>query len=221
MAERSGGPKTKLEAVYAPAKGTIDNLWSSLVRKGDTEETKRLLFAGSTPGEGTTTIATCAAIGLARHLLKQVLLVETNFYSPSMAATLELEPDPGFTDLLRGDAGLDEVIRPTGIPSLRLIPAGSSEAIGFHGSALLQQTLELLSRHCEFLVIDAPPLLDYPESRLLLPFVNEAILVTCAQKTNQADVKKSVRIIENSGVEFVGAVLNQYRREAPAWLVPE
>lgn len=221
MARRDDTPQSQIEAAFAPVKSTIENLWSSLVRKDEPVDNKRLLFCGSQPGEGTTTIATCAAIGLARHMMKEVLLVETNFYNPTLAEVLELPNPLGFCDLLRGEVNFDEVIHPTGVVGLQIIPAGTGEAIGFQGSARIQRTLEVLADHCEYLVIDGPPLLSCAESRLLLPFADQAILVVRARRTQKSDVAKAVRVIEQSGTEFLGTVLNQYKREAPEWLVPD
>ncbi|MEM7165592.1 MAG: CpsD/CapB family tyrosine-protein kinase [Planctomycetota bacterium] len=212
---------SRMEAVFAPAQGTIDHLWSSLVRKGEFDDTKRILFTSCFHDEGTTTVASCAAIGLARHLFKQVMLVETNFFQPALAEYMGLPHEPGFSDLIRGEATLEEAFRPSGVPGLRLVPAGSGEAKGFLGSSRLQVILHRLANECEHLVIDAPPLLTSPEARLLLPFVDEVILVTRARRTTHQDIQRAVRIIDASGTTFLGAVLNHYRREAPTWLVPE
>ncbi|MGE3164657.1 MAG: CpsD/CapB family tyrosine-protein kinase [Planctomycetota bacterium] len=215
------GKSSRIEEAFAPVKSTIENLWSSLVRKDEPIDTKRLLFTATRAGAGTTTIATCAAIGLARHLMKDVLLVETNFYSPTLANKLELPNPLGFADLLRGEVAVEEIIRPTGVPGLEVIPAGTGQAPGFQGSARVQRALEVLAGRSEYLLLDGPPLLESAESRLLLPFVDQVIIVVRARKTEQVELKRAVRIVESSGAELLGTVLNQYKREAPGWLVPE
>lgn len=218
---REAGPQTRLEAALLPARSTIQHLWSSLVRRGEDQDSKRVLFTSTQDSEGTSTIAACAAIGLARNLLCEVILLEANFLRPCLAETLGIAREPGLTELLRGEAILDEVLRSSGVPGLRLIVAGSPHATGYMGSERLRQALAKISAHCHHLVIDAPPLLTCPESRLLLPFVDEVVLVTQAGETSKTDIKKAMRVIDSSGASFLGAVLNQYKRVAPAWLVPE
>lgn len=207
---------SRLEAALAPAQDTVEHLWSMLI--ADSAQHQRVLFTSVHPKEGSTTLATSAAIGLARHLMESVVILQANLYSPDLTDTLKLQPGPGFSELLTGQANLEDVLRPTGIRGLSLITTGSQGLTSYLGASAVRTVIDEVSRHCDYLVIDAPPLLEYSEGRILLPLVDGVVLVTSAGSTDIGDVKTAKRIVEASNTPLIGAVLNQYKKIGPTWL---
>lgn len=207
---------SRLEAALAPAQHTIEHLWSMLI--ADSTQHQRVLFTSANQREGSTTLAACAAIGLARHLMESVVLLQTNLYSPCLADTLKLPPGPGFSELLQGQAEIQDVLRPTGIKGLSLITTGGKGLNSYLGANSVRSVIDEVSRQCDYIVIDAPPLLDYSEGRILLPLVDGVVIVTSSGSTQISEVKAAKRIVEASNTPIIGCVLNQYRSLGPAWL---
>ena len=77
---RSLGTFEFLLDASAPLADDTNQLWSEILLSGP--EHRRLLFTGVASGDGVTTMAAVAALGLARNLRRPTLLVETNVHRP-------------------------------------------------------------------------------------------------------------------------------------------
>lgn len=211
---------SRIETAFAPVQETFETLWLSLLRKG-TDDSQKYYIAAVNPGDGATTVAACAAIGLARHLSEPVMFVEANTKNPGLAFQLSLPGTPGFIELMRGEAPLADVIHGTGVPGLHCIVGGGPNAGGMGGNRRLEEILEELDRTYRVVVFDAGAILPYSDSSLLLQYVDEAILVASAGRTRDQDLLKAAQIVSASETPLVGTVLNQYRKEVPTWIAAE
>ena len=66
-------------------------------------------------------------------------------------------------------------------------------------------------RSFSFVIVDAPPLLDRPVGRLLLPSCDVAALVIRAGSTTRADARAATGVLHDSGVATLGAIANRVR----------
>jgi protein-tyrosine kinase len=202
---------------------TVETLWTSLVQGSAAGGLERILFASANPGEGTTTIASCAAIGLARDLRQTVALLEANYHRPRLAQYFELPPTPGFADVLRRAAPIEHAQRAPAVPGLALFPAGIAAEIspGELGGDVAAHAMAHVSSAGRFLLIDAPPLLVHAEARLLARFVDVAVLVVRAGETTRSDAEKAKRVLESSGVAILGVVVNRFDPDLPRWIASQ
>ncbi|MCA8960441.1 MAG: CpsD/CapB family tyrosine-protein kinase [Planctomycetes bacterium] len=210
---------SRIESAFSPAKETFETLWLSLLRKESQHQ--RFFIASVHGGDGATTVAACAAIGLARHLSEPVVLIEANIKNPGLAFQMSLPGAPGFVELMRGEAPLEDVTHGTGVPGLSCVCAGGPNAGSLGGNRRLQEILGELEHEYRVIVFDAGPILPYSDSSLLLQYVDEAILVASAGKTRDQDILKAAQIISASETPLVGTVLNFYRKEVPTWVAAE
>ncbi len=198
-------------------------LWASFAGKEmGAGRCQKIFFSGIAPGVGTTTAACCSALGLAEHLLAPTLLVEVRAGQPRLEQICGLPLGPGLSELLAGQTPLEEACRASGVNKLTILGAGRSEPAGRQGSSLagIQEVFESLTRDYRFVLIDAPPLLVFPVSRLLLRHVDKAVIVVRAGRSRRSETRAVIDALGQWGIEPVGMVLNRYRREAPPWLIP-
>jgi receptor protein-tyrosine kinase len=214
-------PSSPIEGAFEPASHAIDGLWSRFVANGkSTAATRRLVFASARPGEGTTTVVACTGIGLARNTEASVLLVEANLRHPSLAAYLGLVRTPGVAEAIRGECPLAETIQATNDEALHVLVAGGGEHVpGASVAAVLEGPAfrEVLSRY-RYVLVDAPPVLEAPESRLLLRGADGVVLVLRAGRSNRSDAAAAKRLFVETGAPILGVVVNRYRDELPRWL---
>ena len=77
------------------------------------ESSKTIAFLSVGPAEGTTTAVVAAANALSRHLAAGVLLIDSNFYHPSLHDRFHISNGKGFSDLVLGpEMPLSEVVHP-------------------------------------------------------------------------------------------------------------
>lgn len=192
-------------------------VWAIVSRFDHASGPVRLLITSAEARAGTTTIAAATAIALARHQQAPVCLVETSVERPAVARYLGLRA-AGLTDLLDGRAQLDALLQsPLGCPRLHVLPAGTPRAAvaGEFTTERWRAILESIGESHHYVVIDAPPVLDHVESRLLLQQSDGAFLVLHAQSTRRDAAERAHRILLEAGVPALGAVFNAYRPGRP------
>jgi receptor protein-tyrosine kinase len=171
-----------------------------------------VMVTSSVPGEGKTFIAANLAISIAMEVDYSVLLVDGDVAHPSLPGVLGIPSSPGLLDVLTSDElDIDDVIRPTNVPKLSVLPAG-----GHHRQAtellaserMVGLTRELASRFRDRMIIfDSPPLLATTEARVLASHMGQIVMVVAADSTSKHVVKQALSTIERC--ELVQMLLNK------------
>ena len=202
-----GGVLPDLERFRA----TIDGLWPRLAALDDGVTGTRILCLAAQHGDGVTTIASCAAMGLAENLRADVLLLEANFRTPCMSTRFGFSGAPGLGEALLGASNWRQAVRKTYIPTLAVLPAGSEDraARALAGDALGRILAEARTTY-RYVVIDAPPVSLYPDSRILMRHVEALLPVVCAGKTRKETARSMLRELDDSSVPSICTVLNRF-----------
>lgn len=193
--------------------GIDDVVWSMLARMDAARERQRFVFLAPESRAGTTVLAAATAIGLLQHRRARVCLVEANLREPALAQYLGLRPQ-GLTDLLAGQASLlDCLQQPQGCNGLLVLPAGTARPPipGEFTTDAFRAILDQVGERADYLLIDAPPLLEHVESRLLVRESDGALLVLCTGRTRKTDVERCLAILAEAGAPVMGAVFNAWR----------
>jgi protein-tyrosine kinase len=142
-----------------------------------------ILVTGVGPRCGTTYVAKNLATAIAFDEARTALLIDCNLRRPALGREFCVDADGGgLIEFLHQPAiGLPTIIYPTGVPRLRVIPAGRPRrAAGeFFASFRMRALVDLLRNRYRdrALVIDAPPALGSPDARLLAELVDVVLLV--------------------------------------------
>jgi Mrp family chromosome partitioning ATPase len=202
--------------LFAALPGIADVVWGTVLRLADARVPASVLFAAPDQGAGTSVLACATAIGLAQHQRVPVCLIETNVARPALAGYLDLEP-AGLSDVLDGRAELEDCLQqPRGCPGLFVLSAGTPRApvSGEFTTARMTSLLARLEQRCHYLVLDAAPLLDHVESRLLLRHADGVLLVLRAESTRRNDAERAHDILVECGIPVLGSIFNAYRSKA-------
>jgi len=171
-----------------------------------------VLVTSAIPGEGKTFNALNLALSMAREPDLEVLLVDGDVAQPALTASLGLSGRPGLTDLV-ANVQLDpaQVIHPTSIERLYVVPAGSrrNNSPELLASARMATVLsELSSRVSPGVVLfDSPPILATNEAQVLSRYAGQILMVVMADSTEQRVVTEALALLDRS--KPVSAVLNR------------
>jgi capsular exopolysaccharide synthesis family protein len=176
-----------------------------------------VLVTSPGPGEGKTTVATNIAIARA-ETNRRVLLLETDLRRPRLAAIFGLETATGWGDLiLREDEfrpdELDSLISPTGVPQLFALGGGTIDPGSIHrvfNSPKVPLLLAALRRKFDMIVIDTPPVLQFPEARLMGRLSDGVVLVLRSDYTDRLDALAAQEKLWEDGIPILGTVLNDW-----------
>ncbi len=200
------------------ARGPYDQLHKNLLldTSGNGEHPRVILLAPARHGDGTTTTATLLASSLAAT--HRCLLVDLNFRWPGVANALGLIGAPGIGSLLPAPvrADLDQAIMPTTIQNLFALPSAQIAAQRAMPEVTAIRTLlaELRGRF-EYVVADAAPLLDYPDTALLAPLADATLLVVAADATPVELCLAARAELDRARARVAGVILTRQRSFVP------
>jgi Mrp family chromosome partitioning ATPase len=126
----------------------------------------------------------------------------------------------GLTDVLRGPVTLSAAVNRDVASGLSLLTVGSpcdSPPMLLTQSAL-QGVVMALTSLFDWVIIDAPPLTQYPEAASIASACGGAILVIRAEKTRSEVAEEAKKVMVDSGVEVLGAVLNRRKYHIPGFI---
>ena len=171
---------------------------------------RSLTFVSAEPGEGKTTIASNLAISLAQ-LGKRVLLIDGDMRRPCVHKLFDIEDhSDGLVTCLTGEQEWRQLVRPTGMADLSClvcgpVPPNPSELLS---SDRMQMLIREAMVEYEFVLVDAPPLLNVADGRILATIVEGAILVVKAGFTPRELAQQAQLHIRDVGAHLIGVVLN-------------
>ena len=171
---------------------------------------RSLTFVSAEPGEGKTTVASNLSISLAQ-LGKRVLLIDGDMRRPCVHKLFNIEDrSEGLVAFLTGEERWLDLVRPTGVPNLDCmicgpVPPNPSELLS---SERMQMLILAAMAEYQFVLIDAPPLLNVTDGRILATLVEGAILVVRGGFTPQELAQQAQFHVRDVGARLIGVVLN-------------
>jgi capsular exopolysaccharide synthesis family protein len=174
-----------------------------------------LLFTGASPAEGKTTIAVNLARVLARSGLR-VVLADMDLHQGGVNRLLDAEEGPGVMDFLRGEAATaQDILRPTDIPGLQFVSAGThaEHAEGLFLRPQFEQLMAELRKDNDFVILDGAPILSADDVALLVPHANAVIMVVRPFYTKSRLVRQSLDMLYQRQAKNVAIVFNRARSD--------
>lgn len=168
-----------------------------------------IVFTSSRKGEGKSVTAANVAACLAELPGQRVCLLDVDFRAPSQAGIFGLPNEPGASELLQDKVALKDVVRPTVVPSLDLIPAGGEarSPAELLGSERFTNLVAELKRRYSWILIDTPPINPYTDACVLAARSNGAVLVVRMEQTSKDLVQRTVQSINRAGGKVLGSFL--------------
>lgn len=170
---------------------------------------RRILVTSAAPAEGKTTVAVSIAISLAQGG-QRVCIVDCDLRRPRLHRIFDRAGDIGLTNVMVGEATVDEVAKPTIVPNLYCVPCGpippnSADVVA---SEKFKKFLDDLSKRFDRVVLDSPPVVAVTDSAIVSTLVDGVIFVIRAFKTHTATCRSALRTLLDVDAPIAGAVLN-------------
>ena len=160
-------------------------------------------------------VARNLAITLTLDQTKTALLIDCNLRNPRQADAMRIDTSRGgLIDYLDDtDAEVDGMIYPTGVPRLKLIPAGRSSYGAMESEYFSSFRMRLLldslrsSYADRYIFLDGPPTLGAPDARMLSELADVVILVAGYGRNTLADITAAAANFDP--LKFAGVVFNE------------
>jgi protein-tyrosine kinase len=187
---------------------------------GREQPLQTVMIVSCRAGTGSTTTATLLARTLAEGKNFRVLIIDGNFRTSSLNRAFKVKNNGGFTEIVSAGAPFEAHIQPTDRQNLFVLTTGEISLLPaevFEGKAI-ELLLAELKQKFDFIIFDAAPVIEFPDSYALAPKVDGIILVVEAEKTSIEEAQRAKRNIEQAGGRLLGVVLNRRKNYIPALL---
>lgn len=170
---------------------------------------RKLLVTSASPREGKTTVAASLAITMAQSG-SRVLLVDTDMRKPRVHRAFGIDSDEGLSTAVLGTRKVEELIRPSQVPGLDVLPCGPippNPAELIH-TERFREVVAQLDRLYDRVVFDSPPVMAVTDPVVLSRLTDGVVLVVKSLVTNRRAARHAVKQLRDVGANMLGAVLN-------------
>lgn len=188
---------------------------TSVLLANASELPSSFLITSPSENEGKTTLAVNLAIAMAQLKDTRVVLIDadlrTSEIHPIFQGTNGNQKPSGLVHFLLGEADREEILQPTDVPNLSIIPRGLCPS---NPSELLHsKPMRELIRWCQvqgyYVIIDTSPTLLVTDPTVLASQVDGVLLVISAGHTRPEDCQTSLHRLTASGGKILGVVLQK------------
>jgi non-specific protein-tyrosine kinase len=212
----------------SPAAEAYKDLRTNIQFSGLDRQLRALLITSARPDEGKSETLANLAVSFAQAGNK-VLMIDCDLRRPSLHILFGLEQEPGLSNVIleagglasssKSGSGIGSIkfpIEETGVPNLRLLPAGlqAPNPAEILGSNLMREIIEQLRGEADYLFFDSPPLLAVTDAAVLSTRLDGVLLTLKANKTKRDDAKEAKEQLEKVRANIVGVVLNEVKSGA-------
>ncbi len=182
------------------------------VLHGSARRNPVILVTGVSAGCGTSFLSRNLAVSIAFDEARTAILMDCNLRRPAVARNFRLaDSSSGLMDLFgHNDQNVANIIHHSGVPRLRLIPAGNGALNGveyfasLRMRALIQEVSNRYEDRC--LVIDAPPALGSPDARILGEHADMVVIVAGEARHRAETIRRATAVFPRE--RLAGVVFN-------------
>jgi capsular exopolysaccharide synthesis family protein len=179
-----------------------------------------LLVVSSVAAEGVSTVSRNLALSLASSSQDRITLVDANLRTPSQHRAFNVDRNNGLSEVAAGRLELARAVPLGSGVNFGMLPCGRAvtNPAEFMTASRLRSTMNSLRNLSALTIIDGPPVTLYPEACELARLADGVILVVRAESTRWEVAKQAKRLLLQSDVQILGAILNERRYYIPRWI---
>ena len=185
----------------------------TLIYIGD-DKCKVYQIQSTVSGEGKTsvTVNLAKALGESR---RKTLIIDCDFYKPSVHKAFRLHRETGITDYFKGEKNFAEIVKHTPVENVDIITCGGriSNHTIFFTSPKFKEIIEKAKGVYDFVLIDSAPVKASSDYINITPLTDATILVVKADAMSARDITATVGELDACGADIIGTVFNFATRE--------
>ncbi len=169
-----------------------------------------IVITSCNENEGKSTISAELSKSLA-EIGKRTLLIDADLRkSVMLRKSIKARDINGLSELLSGQAELDQVLYNTQQPNFDVIFTGHfpPNPVELLGSGKFEKIITALKERYDYIIIDSPPLGAVIDAAVIASFCDGAVLVITDGRVKYHQALEVKEQLEKSGCKLLGAVLN-------------
>jgi len=179
---------------------------------------KTLLVTSAVPNEGKSTVSANLAITMALSGAK-TLLIDGDLRRGALREAFDIHSKIGFSEVLKQEVNWREVVVPTSLPSLFVLPRGNT--LSQPSEHLLRESTDAFLKdvynHYDYIIIDTSPVLAADDTTSLAPKIDATLFVVRLSYTSARLTRKALELLYNRQVNVPGVILNYVDTSLPEY----
>ena len=175
----------------------------------DSVRARVVLVTSAVPGEGKTLLATSLAASVGREG-GIAMLIDCDFYRPSVAATLELGRSSQAL-AVEHEHERNAMLRQSVMPGLDVLTFKQNVQLSPAVLDALRLLISDARDRYDLVVLDAPPVLAFADAQVLSSLADGTLMAVRWRHTPTEAVSSALRILRSYGARIVGGVVTQVR----------
>lgn len=173
-------------------------------------EPQVVVVSSPTDNEGKSSVATCLG-AVSAMLGRRTLIIEADPLNPIQHLYLQVEAQPGLTDVIGRTQSLTEAVKLTTIGRLSVLPYGHmpNRPSTITESANMRVLLNTLRRDYDLILIDAAPVDSSADATTVSQMTDGLLLVTRPGYTPRSVLAEAVQQLRKSGAPLLGIAMNE------------
>jgi receptor protein-tyrosine kinase len=175
-----------------------------------------LVVTSSRPNEGKTTVVSNLGVALA-EIGNKVLLIDGDMRRPQLHKVFDQANSWGLSDVLREKNAIEELplealVKKTAVPRLSLLPSGTGtdNIFSLLCSGRMARLLPRFRQEFDYVLVDAPPCLEFADARIMARYSERLLLVVRADYTDRKTAQAAVRRLLLDGIPVMGVIFNYW-----------
>jgi succinoglycan biosynthesis transport protein ExoP len=180
------------------------------------EPLKTILLTSPDANDGKTTLAINLAISMAQ-LERKVVLMDGDLRKPNIHKKLNINNQPGLTDVFRERMNIFDVIRNWKEQRVIVVTSGSipPNPAELLGSRRMDHILENLEEVVDTVIIDGSPMV-VTDAQILASKTSAVILVLRPGQTRDEEARSINEQLKRAGARLIGVIFNRIPRRSSA-----
>ncbi len=201
----------------SPLTENVRAIRTSLLLSSPDELPLSVLITSPGESEGKTTLAVSLVVAMAQLEHAKVILIDADLRKHVAHSIFDVQTNngrpPGLADYLAGRVGREDIVYPTDIHNLSVIPRGDrapnpSELLH---SKRMGELLQWYRQEGIQVIVDAPPVLAVTDPVVLATRVDGVLLVVSAGQTTREACRWAIQRLAGSGSKLLGVVMQKAR----------
>jgi len=195
---------------FSPAAEQFRTLRTRIAQVESAGQRRIIMVTSPGDGDGKTVTVANLALTMAQEFQRQVLLIDADLRNARLHECLGISREPGLSDVLAGEASLDDALVSLSEYRVIALPAGSPHGrpTELLSSEPMRRLVENLGRRFDRVVIDSTAA-HFADAGVLEPLVDGVLLVVRAGRTTRPAVGRALGLVPRA--KLLGLVLNDSR----------
>lgn len=179
-------------------------------RLGAEKKSQTILVASAINGEGRSTCVKNLGIALA-NLNFKVVIADCDFRNPAQGKFFEKSSAEGIANCIEQDGNISDFVQNTLTENLSFVAGGASGKSPAEtlSNKKMSGIFNALKEKFDLILIDTPPLLNFPDTLILNDYADGIILVVEANKTELKAIREVKTRLEQVNGNILGVILNK------------